>query len=454
MPFDGFPSPYILRPRQIPTVPVEIIPGHPLARGLAGYWLLNRPGVARDLGPFKVNGTAVGTPTLGGSSVGPLTSLGTGNYFNLGTYSGLNGATAFTVAALVIKPAGNFANHSGIVGFGPGGASTTRLPWIWGLSGAQTIQAQIDVAGTLKASTTTAAIPSNVPVWIIITWNGATLTAYVNGAPSGTPGASSISVLPSNPGTDYIGYIDSYSQWPGQIGPVLVSTHCFSAAEVVAFYAAPFSMLRPIARRTYWSAPASGDLVVSPGAGSIAIAGQAPSADATVAPGIGSIIITGHAPTADSTVAPGAGSITITGHAPSADAAVAPGGGNITLTGYTPTLSGFGVVVSPGSGLVTLTGHAPTLNFGTRGGAADRAWRKYLDWHRKRKRQSAAPATKRALSKPPIESEIIVAPVAPALPSFPLEAIQSLSLRLRAEIAMEAFERDEEEALLLLMEDA
>jgi hypothetical protein len=133
----------------------------------------------------------------------------------------------------------------------------------------------------------------------------------------------------------------------------------------------------PVIRRSavFYSFPAAaGGITVTPGAGSLAFTGFAPTVtfDFRVAPGVGSLALTGFAPTATVTseivVAPGAGSLTFTGFAPTVafDFRVAPGVGSVALTGFAPaiTVAPPGeTVVQPGVGSLTLTGYAPVLTF-------------------------------------------------------------------------------------------
>jgi hypothetical protein len=113
---------------------------------------------------------------------------------------------------------------------------------------------------------------------------------------------------------------------------------------------------------------------ITPGTGSLAITGYAPTLVQTtnqgVVPGAGTLTITGYAPTLVQTtnqaVAPGVGNLTITGYAPivtrTANQSISPSVGNITITGHAPTLAQTAnQALAPGTGSLTITGHAPTL---------------------------------------------------------------------------------------------
>ena len=141
---------------------------------------------------------------------------------------------------------------------------------------------------------------------------------------------------------------------------------------------------------------AASGIAITPGAGTLTLAGFAPSANRTahqsVTPGSGAVVLTGAAPsvsvTSASVLTPGSGALTLTGSAPSvaltahkwltpdsgavvlagsapsADQTthrwLTPDAGAVVLTGVAPevtvTQSG---VISPASGALTLTGYAP-----------------------------------------------------------------------------------------------
>jgi hypothetical protein len=115
-------------------------------------------------------------------------------------------------------------------------------------------------------------------------------------------------------------------------------------------------------------------LEVIPGVGSISLSGYAPTlartSNVSLVPGVGSITISGYAPdilsTSGVTIIPAAGSITITGNAPvilrTSNQGVTPAAGSITFSGYSPViLRTDNRAFSPGVGSVTLSGYAPTI---------------------------------------------------------------------------------------------
>ena len=107
---------------------------------------------------------------------------------------------------------------------------------------------------------------------------------------------------------------------------------------------------------------------VSPGSGTVAVTGNAPTIGATsisVLPGTGTIAVTGNAPTVGvaSAVSPGTGTITVTGNSPSVGvaAAVSPGTGSIVITGNAPVFGVGSSGLTPTFGAITFTGNLPVI---------------------------------------------------------------------------------------------
>lgn len=122
-----------------------------------------------------------------------------------------------------------------------------------------------------------------------------------------------------------------------------------------------------------WELVVASGTNVTPGTGSIAITGYAPSiaqtANQAVAPDVGNIVITGYAPTISQprAVNPGVGSLTITGYAPTVtqnvDVPVNPGVGTIAITGYAPTVAQTAnQLITPDVGNIAITGYSPTVS--------------------------------------------------------------------------------------------
>ena len=122
-----------------------------------------------------------------------------------------------------------------------------------------------------------------------------------------------------------------------------------------------------------WELVVASGTNVTPGAGSIAITGYAPTiaqtANQSITPGVGNIVITGYAPTISQpqAVNPGVGSLVITGYAPTVtqnvDVPVNPGVGTIAITGYAPTVAQTAnQSVLPATGTIAITGYSPAVS--------------------------------------------------------------------------------------------
>lgn len=123
---------------------------------------------------------------------------------------------------------------------------------------------------------------------------------------------------------------------------------------------------------TFKASAGGGGTSLTPGAGSIALAGFAPTvartANQALVPGVGALSFTGQVPTiartANQAVAPGVGALTFTGYAPtvsqSSGVNVSPSAAAITFAGYAPTIAQ-PKAVNPGAGALSFTGYAPSI---------------------------------------------------------------------------------------------
>jgi len=98
------------------------------------------------------------------------------------------------------------------------------------------------------------------------------------------------------------------------------------------------------------------------------VGGLEPPQNTQPQPGIGTLVLAGQAPTVvatsggNVTVTPSAGALTLAGQAPTvlASITVSPGAGALTLAGQAPTVLS-SLAVTPGAGALTLAGQAPSL---------------------------------------------------------------------------------------------
>lgn len=116
---------------------------------------------------------------------------------------------------------------------------------------------------------------------------------------------------------------------------------------------------------------AAAGTTITPGAGTVTLAGAAPSATKTAnqwsTPAAGAVSLTGYAPSVQNgesySITPPAGAVVLAGAAPSVSASnattITPGAGSLTITGAAPVLTL--TLPAPAPGAILLTGYAPTV---------------------------------------------------------------------------------------------
>jgi hypothetical protein len=245
-----------------------------------------------------------------------------------------------------------------------------------------------------------------IGVWhhCVGTYDGSSIRAYLNGALDATTGASA----PNTTGTPVFrvfGGDVGYNAPLGAACEAALWNAALNADEIAALakgfspaFFRPQSLLAyaPLVRELFESkgntltntgttagdhpriiypsrtiilpTPAVTGVTRSPGAGSIALTGIAPTLnEASIrTPAAGAVSITGYAPTLlrPVDVAVAAGAIALTGLAPTLikNHIVQPGAGAIALSGQTPAIIAGANTFAPGAGAVSITGQAPTLN--------------------------------------------------------------------------------------------
>jgi hypothetical protein len=161
---------------------------------------------------------------------------GSDDFVDLGTYTNLNGATAFTISFWLYKEEdGNFPTYDGVFGIGTG---AQRTPWIYGNSGLQTLQAQFETTtggiGDCNASTST--IPANSWSHISLRWTGTECQFFVNGIAIGTADSTTGTVLADTDGTNYLGRILGYDYWNGAIDNMKIYTYARTPSQIAWDY--------------------------------------------------------------------------------------------------------------------------------------------------------------------------------------------------------------------------
>lgn len=387
------PFPRQWNPATVPTWPVELDTTHPLGANAQSFVI---PGYryTTDL-TARSQVSYVGAPPTVASSFGPVIQLNSSGY----QYPSIAGVlqfgqctfrigVMFSAAALTSSSAKIYENTPS------DGTQSFAATMVSGVLQVDVVTASPLAQNTLNAATTFVA---NKWYDLCVTYDGANLRLYVNGAQDANSPVSSAGALRNDPTTNLT--IGSTSGGSGQqlIGSVrdwILYNRVLTPGAIAQLAAQPFAMLRPIIRRQYYASSTTGTsftatpgigllatsghaLTVSagattqPGHGSTTVSGAVPilSAGASLALGIGTLRLTGATPSASAgaTVAPGAGLLALTGHAASvsAGAILAPGAGALRLTGYTPTLSaGSTFAANPGAGLLSFVGGAPTVSAG------------------------------------------------------------------------------------------
>lgn len=190
-----------------------------------------------------------------------------------------------------------------------------------------------------------------------------TTISQIGSTYSGTISAGDVIKL----GVDSSNQFTGYQNGTARVGPVTDSFN--STATKVGFVGYSNSAAARLDDFSFTDL-AGGGSSVSPGAGALAVSGQAPtvaqSANQSLTAGAGSVTLQGFAPTVaqSQSVAPGVGALTISGFAPavsqSASGAVAPDAGAVTLTGYAPSIEQ-PQTAAPGAGALAITGYAPDV---------------------------------------------------------------------------------------------
>lgn len=378
----------VLDPRRVPTVPVRINPER-APRGLAGAWLLNDLS-GRDYGPFGNRGTLVGSPTIGGTSRGPVMSFnGTNQYvtipssatydFTTGSYYAEFSTTKTGVNQDILRRDGVNISLPRQFALRVNTANKLEFIAIWG--SIVTIDSTLTVTDGAR-HTAYVEISFNGTSTSLAMWldNALAATGSVSGA---MPAASGVPLT--------IGALSGgIEPFRGPIGNVQISK---SIGRMPGLYTAPYAMFEPLQQRTFVDllaggatpttlAPASGiavargaapsvtwGTVLTPAPG-IAIARSAPPSitwGTTLTPAPGISIATGIAPsiTWGTTLAPAAGVALALGALPSVtwDTMLAPGAGVALASGTVPTVtfSSTDTTLYPGVGAAYAAGIAPTV---------------------------------------------------------------------------------------------
>lgn len=251
-----------LNPTQVPTVPVEIDWGHPLALGLVFCAplggntgeLVGLSGTA----PIPADGAIAGAPQ------GPCLLLNT----DVLQYSPTNLPSVFTSSSSpnatlafwgVAPPvtAGNYVQQA--LSVGTTTYANCSVAMNYGNNGPASVFWPSAGATNRGGSVGTFGVASGEVFHAGATFDSAALAAaaFLNGQPCGTATLTGYQSSPSDVILN-IGYPPS----PAKLWGATVHARVLSQSEIAFLFAEPFSMLRPIVRRA-WFVPASTSLAVS-----------------------------------------------------------------------------------------------------------------------------------------------------------------------------------------------
>jgi hypothetical protein len=303
-------------PTQVPTVPTECIPDHPLglAGGLLGLW---NPANPIDLTGRGNNGSLTGGPLIAPGRFGPTLNL--------------NGSSQW----VTIQPQANTTVNNTAISFGgwvfPTGTADYQMIigrdvnagnryWAMYLVQANTSGLYVALnngatpgsAGAIYSLST----PWQVNAWnhFAVVYNGAVGVIYLNGYPvysSSWPGAITDSLAyPIHLGAEGS---DNKFHVAGAIGPCFLYNTALTARQVAWLAAEPFTMLRPTIRRSFHG-PFNTPIYMTM-RGGIALAGRSSSLAAVGMGARSSVAGAGREAPAAALATTARGSVAAAGHA-------------------------------------------------------------------------------------------------------------------------------------------
>ena len=244
---------YMHNPLWKPPITAELDCNHPLARGLAGCWLMNEGGgtLVRDASGGISHGTVSGATRVI-SERGPVLYFDGNNDWVDISQAALPafGTRDFTVVAWVKLPQDDTARAI----LSKGNVSVGEF--LLEKSSSDALRVYAADSGVQASWGGTDSWPSDVWTQVAITRSGARVTLYQNAVPGGTDttGSGDINTTidwrigaRANDTSDYIGYVSDVGIWYRALTP----------AEIRSLYLDPYQMFRrsPI---ELWTAGASG----------------------------------------------------------------------------------------------------------------------------------------------------------------------------------------------------
>jgi hypothetical protein len=246
-------------PRQKPMLGESIDWAQSLSKGIVGYWPLNEGSGnrANDLSGRNNTGTISGA-TWGQGCFGPaIVSTGSSQYVQT-AQDPLQNRPCLTVSLWARGTSPTISGDETVIQDTPGGGyfavmiqrRTNSAWWFWVSTNSNTVWIQ-------------SVTPCNTTNWfhLAVVYDGAYVTAYVNGRPEGAPGAlTGNTYVYSSPSQQVL----RMGQWPGTTDNVHVYHRALTAAEVAELYRSPFAMCEHQRPELYVSGGAAPTVKPSP----------------------------------------------------------------------------------------------------------------------------------------------------------------------------------------------
>ena len=344
------------RRRNKPATGARVDPGHPLAAGLVGCWVLDEGSgpSAHDLSGYAQAGTLVGTASWGGSGY----NIGTGLLVNGGTGNGVNvplgGSNPclltgpFTLAALV-QTTSNAAQQGILEKYDAAGNG-----YVLRLTSAGKVQGYTLTATTSASVTGATTVAANLAIWIAAAFDGATLRVYYQGAQDGAVAAPAPTATTTHPLRIGQRGDDQGLCFQGVIALAAIWVRALGQAELFGLVQDPYGWFAPPNARRFgailWT---SGSLAAAAGSAGTGLAatGTLPGTLAAASGSAGTgLAATGTLPgTLAAAAGPGATGLAATGTLP-ASLGAAAGPGATALAGTATLLATLAAGAGPGAG--------------------------------------------------------------------------------------------------------
>ncbi|MFH1882841.1 MAG: LamG domain-containing protein [Planctomycetota bacterium] len=239
-------------PQLKPTRGIRLNRGHPLSRGLAGYWLFNEGSgnKAFDLSGNGNDGTIVGAIWSSGKFGSAISLPGTDEYVNVPDKDILDMSAALSIVALINPTVVNSADS--IVSKYDSLVLANQRSWALTINNTGLLRFAGTDNGTSanywSVTTNNTVISANLWQTVAVVYSGANTNVdlHVNGVEKASsvdvkPVTSSLHIgtAPLDIGAAHSG---TANYFPGKIGYVMIFNRALSASEIALLYREPFCM--------------------------------------------------------------------------------------------------------------------------------------------------------------------------------------------------------------------